>query len=132
MTYYIEERRRRYPLRFSRLSFAEQAVICTGCGGKGGFLNPPDFMFTASCNHHDFNYWIGGKEADRKRADRQFLHAMYYDADGAWWFKRWFFKSVAYTYYLAVRLNGWRFFHYGEPRDWDDLAVRMEQEGCSN
>jgi len=26
-----------------------------GCGGKGGWLNPPDWIFSASCDHHDFN-----------------------------------------------------------------------------
>lgn len=30
-----------------------------GCGLSARFLNVPDFIFTASCNHHDFNFVRG-------------------------------------------------------------------------
>jgi hypothetical protein len=63
-------------LRFRDLEPEERALICNGCGGKGHWFNPPDWLFKASCDHHDFNYWLGHTEEDRRRADWQFYVAM--------------------------------------------------------
>lgn len=94
-----------------------------GCGGKGAWLNPPDWLFEASCDHHDFNYWLGGDEAARKEADWQFYQAMLADAAAASWWKRPWYKMVAWSYYKAVRYFASSFFHYGPERTLEDLKA---------
>lgn len=99
----------------------QKNIICNGCGPKGGWVPVPDFCFHASCDHHDFNYWLGGSEADREKADHQFLQAMLIDASGDP--AR---ISIAFTYWMAVRLFGAAFFHYADhERDETDLARAM-------
>ena len=39
-------------LIYKDLTDTQKQAICNGCGGKGGFINPPEFLFHASCNHH--------------------------------------------------------------------------------
>jgi len=120
------------PLRYRNLSDIEKIAVCNGCGSKGGPISPPNWIFKASCNQHDFNYWLGNKEKDRKKADKQFLVAMLEDAeDELRWTKRVWYKLMANTYYRAVRLGGtievlWPgkkpYFHYAKKkRDRRDL-----------
>lgn len=116
---------RELPLRWANIPAGIRLLLCNGCGGKGGIFNPPDYMFTASCNHHDLNYWLGGTEEDRKKADAQFLEAMLHDAEAAPWWKRWWLKGAAWRYYAAVRLVGGKFFSYGPEKTWDDLENFM-------
>jgi len=93
-----------------------------GCGGKGHWLDPPEWLFTASCDHHDFNYWLGGDEQARLEADWQFYQAMLIDASKASWWKRPWYKLMAWAYYKAVRWFAKDYFHYAdEERTLDDL-----------
>lgn len=109
-------------IRFVDLTEEQEAVICNGCGPKGGWVPVPEFMFHASCDHHDFRYWKGGSEADRKDADHDFLIEMLKDAGddpGK--------QTIAITYWMAVRLFGAFCFHYSDKeRDEKDLAIFME------
>lgn len=73
----------------------------------------PEFLFTASCDHHDFNYWLGHDEYDRVRADWQFYEAMLVDAGRAPWWRRWWDRWMAGVYYRAVRSFGASAFYYG-------------------
>jgi hypothetical protein len=115
-------------VRFKDLTEDEIAYICNGCGGKGGIFNPPDFLFTASCYHHDFNYWLGGSEEDRKRADTGFLNAMLLDARRVSGLRMWFHLFLAYLYYYGVRFFGGKFFHYSaEQKTRKDLDEEMEK-----
>lgn len=86
----------------------------------------PEFVFTESCDHHDFNYWIGFSEADRMRADRQFFAAMRKQAG-----RNPIYQTLALVYFLAVRSCGWACFHYADrERDEHDLmAVLLGGEG---
>lgn len=100
-------------LRYKDLSYSEKKRIpLNGCGGKGGWIPVPDFMFTASCDQHDFQYWRGHTERDRKEADRAFLRAMKRDVSALKWWRRPTAYLVAQTYYRAVRLFGGKFFNY--------------------
>ena len=67
-------------IRFADLTESQKAFICNGCGPKGGWVPVPDFLFHASCDHHDFNYWLGCTEQDRRKADHEFLTEMLKDA----------------------------------------------------
>ena len=108
-------------IRYRDLTEEQKAIICNGCGPKGGWVPVPDFCFHASCDHHDFNYWLGCTEADRWKADHQFLVEMLKDAgdDPAK-------QTLAITYWLAVRVFGPACFHYAEKeRDEHDLAAAL-------
>lgn len=111
-------------IRYRDLTDREKKAICDGCGPKGTrWLNVPEFIFTDACDHHDFNYWLGCTEADRRKADGQFGRQMRKEA----WevsgkvkgrFKRYLTRAHyllwAQTYYLGVRIGGGAFFHYAE------------------
>jgi hypothetical protein len=86
------------------------------CGVEG--FDVPDsgesFDFTAACTAHDACYAAGGGPLARARCDNQFLRDM-----NAWCTEHWQVgdphlarcKTVAATYYTAVRLGGWLFFY---------------------
>ena len=99
-------------LRYSELSTEDKVYICNGCGGKGGWFNPPEFLFHASCNQHDFYYWRGGTEDDRLIADKAFYTFMKEDASEASWYDKPLHYIMAYVYYKAVRFSGKKFFNY--------------------
>jgi len=81
----------------------------------------PEFFCHASCDHHDFNYWLGCTEEDRKKADDQFYTEMQRDATGNPWR-----QMVAWLYYQFVRRFGVAYFHYADKeRDAIDLAKVM-------
>ena len=116
---------------FSALTATQRMAICNGCGAKGGPFDPPDFLFSASCDRHDYSYWIGHTEPDRIRADYGFYLAMVRDANAAGWYGRWFFRIMAWVYYRAVRRWGAPYFHYADrPRTAEDLRrIVQEAEG---
>ena len=104
--------------RYRHLTRQQINFISDGCGKKGGFLNVPDFIFTASCDQHDINYWIGGTKEDRAKADRQFYQAMLNDANAYPWYNRWRYKVLAWLYYKSVSLFAASFFYHGEQRGY--------------
>lgn len=112
---------------FEELSSAMVEQICDGCGSKGGPLKPPQWRFRNSCNLHDFAYFIGGREGDRRRADRVFYADMCLAAQARaqWWQRPWYFL-MAWIYYRAVRKFGSGYFHYGSRRTWADLRERLD------
>jgi hypothetical protein len=91
---------------------AEKKFKPNGCGGKGGWINPPEFIFHRDCNRHDRAYDIGFTENDRKAADEAFLRNMLTSVSHVAWFRRPFLKTQAYVYYKAVRLFGAKHFNY--------------------
>jgi len=108
-------------VRFRHLTDYQRQMICNGCGPKGGIVPIPEFLFHASCDHHDFNYWIGCKRVHRKKADLQFYREMLKDAGG-----KPHYKLLAKMYYRAVRLFGWACFHWASrQRDLYDLQQEI-------
>jgi hypothetical protein len=91
----------------------EGAGVINGCGG-GRLLHwlVPDFRFRACCDQHDYNYWLGGSESERAKADWQFFVAMLDDAAKLPRPRSWWHVVLSVTYYLAVRVAGWWFFGY--------------------
>ena len=100
-------------LYYKDLTKEQKLNICNGCGSKGGFVKVPNFLFLASCNHHDFLYWIGGSETDRKIADDKFYKYMKKDVKAEKKIcKKIYYKSWAYTYYKMVCIFGKKYFNY--------------------
>lgn len=101
-------------LHWHDLTEAEVAQITDGCGKKGGWIRPPEYLFfDTSCDQHDFYYWRGHREEDRKIADAAFYQVMKRDVGKATWYRRLWLYVVAWLYYRAVRFCGKPFFHYG-------------------
>jgi hypothetical protein len=103
-------------IRFSDLTDEEKSLVTNGCGNKKGVIRAPGFIFLASCNHHDFNYKIGYREKDRRRADKQFHEAMIEDTKRYKGLKRKWYEFCAGAYYVSVRAGGWAFFNYSDHR----------------
>lgn len=114
-------------VRFRDLTDQEKAIICNGCGPKGGPIPVPDFLFTACCDQHDFNYWLGCREVQRKKADLQFYREMLKDANRVGNHETAAkYRRIAMVYYRAVRLFGWLCFHYaGHQRTRLDLQQQI-------
>jgi len=108
-------------LKWRHLTPEQRRAVSNGCGGKGSWVPVPDFLFTASCNIHDFHYWRGGDEADRLKADFEFYQAMLVDAADASWWRRGWDRGLAWLYYRAVRAWAQDYFHYGSRRTRADL-----------
>ena len=101
---------RRTRIRYKNLTDKQKLHICNGCGSKGSIIPVPNFIFEACCNHHDFQYWLGCTEEQRKKADQQFLVEMLVDAVRSK--RKVFYSSWAVIYYTAVRLRGKKHFYY--------------------
>ena len=112
-------------LKYSELTDPQKLYICNGCGGKGGLIDPPEFIFNSSCNQHDFYYWRGGSEDDRKNADDSFYNHMMDKVKNTPWYKFYVYKALAWTYYKAVRISGKKFFEYGTMKSLEDLNREM-------
>jgi len=95
-----------------------------GCGPKNRWMNYliPDAVFglhlEESCYQHDLNYMVGHTEADRVKADWQFLESIQGRARaktaGVWILLRPVYLLVAWVYYRAVRWFGRPSFHYAD------------------
>lgn len=101
------------------------AIGANGCGAKKGWFRPPDYCFGTACDHHDAAYWIGGDKDDRKDADLDFLEAMLKAAKVQVWYYRAHLEFAARRYYLAVRLFGGKYWHWGESRTRADLDAAV-------
>lgn len=112
-------------LKYRKLNATQKSLIANGCGAKGSWVRPPSFMFEASCDHHDFNYWIGGNDQDRLRADKGFYEAMCRDIKRARTLLKPYYHLWARAYYQAVRMFGKSYFHTGDKRTWADLYVAV-------
>jgi hypothetical protein len=111
-------------IRYCDLTEEQKAIICNGCGPKGGWITAPQFFLHEICDHHDFNYWLGCTWRDRLKADNQLYTAGRQKA------RRDFSnQTLVLLYYLAVRTFGASYFHYADrERDENDLAAFMEKK----
>ena len=113
-------------MKYKDLTPNQKRIICNGCGGKGSKVPVPEFLFHASCNHHDFEYWRGCTKEDRRKADVNFYREMLRDAKGASWIKQPYYKLWAWIYFRAVRMFGGKFFHYSMAQR-DEKSARGEE-----
>lgn len=129
-------------LRFSFLTNFHKKKLLNGCGPKGGWIEVPDFIFTACCNHHDFKYWRGrgpsifsfefwihpikyfkAKTEDRLRADVVFKQYMISDACSYQGNIKESYITVAHTYYNGVRNFGWLRYNWLREKTKEDLPT---------
>jgi len=75
------------------------------------------------CDRHDFNYWRGCCEKDRRDADWRFYKAGAKKAG-----RNPLEQAAALVYYLAVRIGGRMCFYYADKqRDESDLLLIIEE-----
>jgi len=104
---------------YELLTLEQKKEICNGCGGKGSWIKPPFKLFyKASCNHHDYGYWMGVTEKERILCDNALLKHMRKDCKRVSWFKYLLFRPWCEAYYLAVRFAGSDYFYYGKKKRW--------------
>ena len=70
------------------------------------------WLWIASAYIHDFNYWRGWNEHDRKHADEWFLKYMLIDVYHYYHFRFLYYWILAYIFYIAVRLFWYKYFEY--------------------
>jgi hypothetical protein len=119
-------------LKFSDLTLSERVVITNGCGPKGGRLKPPaSIHFADDCDHHDFHYWRGRADSDRRLADLAFLRQMRRRVKREVpWYKIPWVSFWARAYYAAVRIHGRKYFHLSQQyRTREDIG---EEHGQTN
>jgi len=75
---------------WSDLSQIEQASFGNGC------TLVPDFIFTANCRIHDFNYCRGKGLRDKIKADWDMCAHMWSDSS------KWWHYAVTITYWLGL------------------------------
>lgn len=113
-------------LKYKDLTPAQKKHICNGCGGKGGLIKPPNFIFLASCNHHDFKFWLGCTVIEFKQSNKDFYYWMKEDIKQAKWYKRAYYHVWAYSYYKAVDIGGKKYFNFAlTPKTEEDLKKEM-------
>jgi hypothetical protein len=96
---------------FSDLSPHQRATYGNGC------TLVPDFIFTANCRQHDFNYARGGGPKDKLKADLDMCRCMWADS------RLWWHYLVTAIYYCGLTLIPWSWvmFRYGAWRSIEDI-----------
>lgn len=105
----------------------QDAGILNGCGPESWKGRGPNWLFRACCYQHDYNYAVGGKEADRRWSDWGFYSAMRKDIRRLPWYRRPLARIKAWLFYTAVRLFGKKHFNYAITyRNLDDMLAHYE------
>lgn len=130
-------------LKYSQLTKAQKKFICNGCGGKGGIIKPPNFIFKASCNHHDFKFWKGYLLEHFKKANKDFYKWMRQDIQDIPYsthsklYIRYlqnlkitgvksYYHVWAFSYYQAVNIGGKKYFNFDvKSKTLEDLNKEM-------
>lgn len=111
---------------FTDLTVEEQSTFGNGCGLYARFLNVPDFTFTASCRHHDFNYLrgVGATHWWQNiyrypffyfKAQWDFFYHMCNDAQKPWHY------VMAVLYFVGVTLLSFPFFDGGKWKTKEEI-----------
>lgn len=104
---------------YELLTPEQKGEICNGCGAKGCWVRPPVAVFyKASCNHHDYGYWQGVTEKDRKNSDKELKRNMKKDCGRLPWWRYALYRPWCQLYYHAVRLGGKPAFYWGAKKRW--------------
>lgn len=100
--------------------------IYNGVGSNDvDFIDPHDLIFKKAAEYHDFAYWRGGTDEDRRICDYIFLlHCLEATRKEKWYYRP-FYYGASYVYYLALVLFGRYAFEYkDEPSPhWDHLIL---------
>jgi len=107
------------PEEYWELTETEKKQICNGCGGRGGKLNflIPQKHFQEACNIHDYMYYIGRTQEDKRKADAVLLYNLDTIVKNMKGIKKWWYKKLAKTFYEAVH-------NFGDYYFWKDKRFK--------
>lgn len=98
------------------VSSKEERRECGASRGLLRFFKPPHHQFfRPQCVLHDELYDLGGTEQDRRRADKRLFddmvrHSIDYFTDRV--VSQWWYITLAFLYWVAVRLFGRQCFNF--------------------
>lgn len=124
-------------LKFEDLTDEQINYFWNGVGSDHFFLNPPDLIFGEASKRHDFAYWMGATEQDRKDADERFyLEGWKATLKNNHKILRPFYFFMSWFYFKVLGLIGNKAFEYcteeEKPKTWEELKARIDkrrQEG---
>jgi hypothetical protein len=105
---------------FSNLTGRQQESFGNGCT----FV--PDFIFTANCRHHDFNYCRGGNILNKLKADWDMASHMWSDSSKLWHYT----VTAIYLAGLILLPISYLFFTYGYWRSIEEI-LQIDKEAKS-
>lgn len=102
--------------------------VCNGCGTEGwkGKLVPDSvygLTITAACQPHDWMYYEGETDADKKIADRVFLNNMVRIVKEEGGLLEWLRLRRVKKYYLAVKYFGGDAFWAGKNKPEEEVEA---------
>lgn len=104
-------------VRWSDLTLEEQLNFGNGCTWV------PDFIFTASCRHHDLVYSRGGGITDKIKGDYDLCVRMF---DDAFAHRHWYlYMWVSVLYFIGLTLLPFPYLHFKWGR-WRTKAEILE------
>lgn len=103
---------------FTDLTLEEQLNFGNGC------TMVPDFIFTASCRHHDFNYSRGGYLRDKIKADWDMCSRMFNDAMRSHHPITYGTVSIIYFIGLTILPLPYLHFTWGKWRSKEEILLR--------
>ena len=103
------------------LSDWEKENVLNGCGSKNSKFIPDNILglcINEACLFHDYMYYVGTTDKDKREADKVFLNNI------LWWvdeysrnfFLRWGRRFIAKIYYYVVKVFGEKAFFSGLKR----------------
>jgi hypothetical protein len=100
-------------VHWSDLTPKEQRNFGDGCT----FV--PDFIFTANCRQHDFNYCRGGWLVDKLQADYDMCRCMWNDSQTP----THYVVTIMYYLGLTVLPFSYFFFDFGEYKTKEEILI---------
>lgn len=106
-----------------QLSALRGKDLINGCGGKFTYWLLPDFIFTESCNQHDFYYERGGDIFDKLEADLMFMAHMIKQINDHKdrWYKKIGHFLLAIVYFIGVFTLGLFGWEWGDYRSYEEI-----------
>ena len=103
--------------------------IFNGVGSREFFIDPHDLIFKQAAMAHDFAYWRGGSNEDRKLSDKIYLED---SLDAVRRQRKWtrpIYFVIAYIYYGFLKMLGKYAFEYRERpcESWDELYQAFKE-----
>lgn len=120
------------PLAFEDLTADQINYFWNGVGSDHFLFNPPDLIFKEASKKHDFLFWMGGSEDERKAADSEFYYTCWRATlKNHLQILRPFYFSASWLYYHCLKLfskTAWEYCTEEEkPKTWEDLKARIDR-----
>lgn len=102
--------------------------LANGVGSRSFPINPRDFIFKHASKQHDFQYFVGGNEEERRWVDGLFLSDCFKAIGKAPIGKRPFYTIIAIIYFgFLVALGSYAWEYTDKPAEtWDEFLIHVD------